>query len=381
VPDRDAVLVAAVRTPVGIGKPVKGALSGIHPVDLSALVLQELAARTGVDPALVDDVVWGCVSQVGEQSINVGRNAALAAGWPEDVVGVTVDRQCGSSQQAVQFAAASVVAGYADLVVAGGVESMSRVPMLSSVAGGEGPFGPMMRARYDDGLVPQGVSAELVAQRWGLSRADVDAIALRSQQRAADASAQGRFAEEIVPVAGVTTDQGIRPTTAEGLAGLKPAFREDGVVTAGNSSQISDGAAALLVTTSDLARRLDLRPLARIHTVATAGVDPVTMLTAPIPATQKALKRSGLAIEDIGTFEVNEAFATVIGAWLADTGADPELTNPDGGAIALGHPLGASGARIMTTLVHRMRREGIRYGLQTMCEGGGMANATILELL
>jgi acetyl-CoA acyltransferase len=381
VPDRDAVLVAAVRTPVGIGKPVKGALSGIHPVDLSALVLQELAARTGVDPALVDDVVWGCVSQVGEQSINVGRNAALAAGWPEDVVGVTVDRQCGSSQQAVQFAAASVVAGYADLVVAGGVESMSRVPMLSSVAGGEGPFGPMMRARYDDGLVPQGVSAELVAQRWGLSRADVDAIALRSQQRAADASAQGRFAEEIVPVAGVTTDQGIRPTTAEGLAGLKPAFREDGVVTAGNSSQISDGAAALLVTTSDLARRLDLRPLARIHTVTTAGVDPVTMLTAPIPATQKALKRSGLAIEDIGTFEVNEAFATVIGAWLADTGADPELTNPDGGAIALGHPLGASGARIMTTLVHRMRREGIRYGLQTMCEGGGMANATILELL
>jgi acetyl-CoA acyltransferase len=381
VPDRDAVLVAAVRTPVGIGKPGKGALSGIHPVDLSALVLQALVARTGVDPALVDDVIWGCVSQVGEQSVNVGRNAALAAGWPEDVVGVTVDRQCGSSQQAVQFAAASVIAGYADLVVAGGVESMSRVPMLSSIAGGDGPFGPMMTARYDGALVPQGVSAELVAQRWGLSRADVDGIALRSQQRAAAATARGRFAEEITPVAGISTDQGIRPTTAEGLAGLRPAFREDGVVTAGNSSQISDGAAALLVTTSDFARRLGLRPLARIHTVATAGVDPVTMLTAPIPATQKALKRSGLSIDDIGTFEVNEAFASVIGAWLADTGASGERTNPDGGAIALGHPLGASGARIMTTLVHRMRREGIRYGLQTMCEGGGMANATILELL
>ncbi len=381
MPDRDAVLVAAVRTPVGIGKPGKGALSDIHPVDLSALVLQELVGRAGVDPALVDDVVWGCVSQVGEQSINVGRNAALAAGWPEDVVGVTVDRQCGSSQQAVQFAAASVIAGYADMVVAGGVESMSRVPMMSSVAGGEGPFGPRMMARYDGGLVPQGVSAEMVAQRWGLGREDVDALALRSQERAAAATAEGRFAEEIVPVGSVTTDQGIRPTTAEGLAGLKPAFREDGVVTAGNSSQISDGAAALLVTTSDYAERLGVRPIARIHTVATAGVDPVIMLTAPIPATQKALKRSGLALEDIGTFEVNEAFASVVGAWLADVGAAPELTNPDGGAIALGHPLGASGARIMTSMVHRMRREGIRYGLQTMCEGGGMANATILELL
>jgi acetyl-CoA acyltransferase len=381
VPDRDAVLVAAVRTPVGIGKPGKGALSDIHPVDLSALVLQELVGRAGVDPALVDDVVWGCVSQVGEQSINVGRNAALAAGWPEDVVGVTVDRQCGSSQQAVQFAAASVIAGYADMIVAGGVESMSRVPMMSSVAGGEGPFGPRMLARYDGGLVPQGVSAEMVAQRWGLGREDVDALALRSQERAAAATAEGRFAEEIVPVGSVTADQGIRPTTAEGLAGLKPAFREDGVVTAGNSSQISDGAAALLVTTSEYAERLGVRPIARIHTVATAGVDPVIMLTAPIPATQKALKRSGLALEDIGTFEVNEAFASVVGAWLADVGAAPELTNPDGGAIALGHPLGASGARIMTSMVHRMRREGIRYGLQTMCEGGGMANATILELL
>jgi acetyl-CoA acyltransferase len=377
---RDAVLVAAVRTPVGIGKPGKGALSGVHPVDLSALVLQALAEGAGIDPGLVDDIVWGCVSQVGEQSVNVARNAALAAGWPEDVVGVTIDRQCGSSQQAVQFAAASVIAGHADVVVAGGVESMSRVPMLSSAVGGEGPFGPLMKARYEQ-LIPQGVSAELVAQRWALSRQDVDTIALRSQERAATATAQGRFAEEIVPVAGLTTDQGIRPTTAEGLAALRPAFREDGVVTAGNSSQISDGAAALLVTTSDYAARLGVRPLARIHTVATAGVDPLIMLTAPIPATQKALKRSGLSLEDIGTFEVNEAFATVVGAWLADTGASPELTKPDGGAIAIGHPLGGSGARIMTTMVHRMRRDGIRYGLQTMCEGGGMANATILELL
>jgi len=386
VPDRDAVIVAAVRTPVGVGKPGRGVLSGIHPVDLSALVLQALGERTGLDPRLVDDVVWGCVSQVGEQSFNVARNAALAAGWPEDVVGVTVDRQCGSSQQAVQFAGASVIAGYADLVVAGGVESMSRVPMFSSQAGGDGPFGPMMRGRYDGGLVPQGISAEIIAQRWGLGRADVDAIAARSQQRAAAATAEGRFVEEIVPIVtaagAASTDQGIRPeTTVDTLAALKPAFREDGVVTAGNSSQISDGAAALLVTTSAFAARLGLRPLARIHTVATAGVDPVTMLTAPIPATQKALKRSGLALGDIGTFEVNEAFAAVIGAWLADTGADPALTNPDGGAIALGHPLGASGARIMTTLVHRMRREGIRYGLQTMCEGGGMANAMIVELL
>ena len=387
MPDRDAVVVAAVRTPVGIGKPGKGVLSGIHPVDLSALVLRTLVERARVDPALIDDVIWGCVSQVGEQSFNVARNAALAAGFPEDVVGVTVDRQCGSSQQAAHFAAAGVIAGHYDLVVAGGVESMSRVPMFSSTVGGDGPFGPMMKARYADGLVPQGISAELVARRWNLTRTDVDAIAAESQQRAAAATAEGRFAEEIVPVstpdgAVVTVDQGIRPgTTLEALAGLTPAFREDGVVTAGNSSQISDGAAALLVTTSDYAARLGVRPLARFHTVATAGVDPVTMLTAPIPATQKALKRSGLALEDIGTFEVNEAFASVVGAWRAEIGADVALTNPDGGAIALGHPLGASGARLMTTLVHRMRREGIRYGLQTMCEGGGMANATILEVV
>jgi acetyl-CoA acyltransferase len=386
MPDRDAVIVAAVRTPVGVGKPGKGALSGIHPVDLSALVLRGLVDRAGIDPAGVDDVIWGCVSQVGEQSFNVARNAALAAGFPEDVVGVTVDRQCGSSQQAAHFAAAGVIAGQYDLVVAGGVESMSRVPMFSSTVGGDGPFGPMMKDRYADGLVPQGISAELVARRWNLDRADVDAIALDSQQRAAAATARGLFAEEILPVGTpeglVTADQGIRAgTTLAGLAALRPAFREDGVVTAGNSSQISDGAAALLVTTSDLAARLGLRPLVRFHTVATAGVDPVTMLTAPIPATQKALKRSGLALEDIGTFEVNEAFASVVGAWRAELGVDAAITNPDGGAIAIGHPLGGSGARLMTTLVHRMRRDGIRYGLQTMCEGGGMANATILELL
>ncbi|MGZ4626092.1 MAG: thiolase family protein [Kineosporiaceae bacterium] len=383
--DRDAVIVAAVRSPVGVGKPVKGALSGLHPVDLSAHVLRALVERAGVEPGLVDDVIWGCVSQVGEQSVNVGRNAALAAGFPEDVVGVTVDRQCGSSQQAVHFAAASVIAGHADLVVAGGVESMSRVPMLSSAAGGEGPFGPMMRARYDDGLVPQGVSAEIVARRWGLGRRDVDEIAAASHRRAAAATAAGLFADETVPIATpdgvVVRDQGIRPeTSVETLSGLKPAFQVDGVVTAGNSSQISDGAAALLVTTSAYAARLGLTRLVRVHTVATAGVDPVTMLTAPIPATQKALKRSGLSLDDIGTFEVNEAFASVIGAWLTEIGADPARPNPQGGAIALGHPLGASGARIMTTLVYRMRRDGIRHGLQTMCEGGGMANATILEL-
>jgi acetyl-CoA acyltransferase len=387
VPDRDAVVVAAVRTPVGIGKPGKGVLSGIHPVDLSALVLRGLVERAGVDPALVDDVIWGCVSQVGEQSFNVARNAALAAGFPEEVVGVSVDRQCGSSQQAAHFAAAGVIAGHYDLVVAGGVESMSRVPMFSSTVGGEGPFGPMMKSRYDDRLVPQGISAEIVARRWNLGRTDVDVIACESQQRAAAATAQGRFTEEILPVTTpdgvvVDTDQGIRPgTTLEGLAALKPAFLDDGVVTAGNASQISDGAAALLVTTSDYAARLGLRPPVRFHTVATAGVDPVTMLTAPIPATQKALKRSGLAVEDIGTFEVNEAFASVVGAWRLEIGADPAVTNPDGGAIAMGHPLGGSGARLMTTLVHRMRREGIRYGLQTMCEGGGMANATLLELI
>ncbi len=383
---RDAVVVGAVRTPVGIGKPVKGALSGVHPVDLSAHVLRALVERTGVDPALLDDVVWGCVSQVGEQSANVARNAVLAAGLPEDVPGVTIDRQCGSSQQALHFAAAQVISGQADVVVAGGVESMSRVPMFSNAAGGDGPYGPLMKARYADGLVNQGISAEMVARRWELTRDRLDELSATSHARAQAATEAGLFADEIVPVETadgvVRVDQGIRPgTTVETLAGLKPAFDADGVVTAGNASQISDGAAALLVTTSDVAARHGLTPLVRFHTGVMAGVDPVIMLSGPIPATAKALKRSGLSLEDIGTFEVNEAFASVLGAWLADTGADHALTNPQGGAVALGHPLGASGARLATTLVHRMRRDGVRYGLQTMCEGGGMANATILELV
>jgi len=381
----DAVIVEAVRTPVGIGKPGKGALSGVHPVDLSAHVIDALITRSGVDPQHINDVIWGCVSQVGEQSANVARNSALAAGLPESVTGVSIDRQCGSSQQAVHFAAAAVMSGQMDVVIAGGVESMSRVPMFSNMAGGDGPFGPRMLARYPH-LVNQGISAEMIAHRWSLSRTYLDELAAESQQRAARATKDGLFEGEITAVGTedgvVSTDQGVRPdTTAESLAGLKPAFQEDGVVTAGNASQISDGSAALLITSSDKAAELGLTPLARLHSFAMAGVDPVIMLTGPIPATAKVLERSGLALGDIGTFEVNEAFAAVLGAWYSDTGADPEITNPQGGAIALGHPLGASGARLMTTMVHRMKRDRIRYGLQTMCEGGGMANATIVELL
>ncbi len=383
---RDAVIVGAVRSPVGIGKAEKGALSGIHPVDLSAMVLQGLVERTGIDPAIVDDVIWGAVSQVGEQAFNVGRNAALAAGFPEEVTGVTIDRQCGSSQQAAHFGAAGVIAGQYDFVIAGGVESMSRVPMFSNAAGGDGPFGPRMIDRYNGGLVGQGISAEMIAEQWNLSRTDLDAIAVTSNERAAAATAAGLFADEIIPITTadgvVSTDQGIRAgTTLESLAGLKTPFKEGGVVTAGNASQISDGSAAMLITSSEKAREFGLKPLARFHTFALAGVDPIIMLTGPIPATKKVLQRSGLSLSDIGTFEVNEAFAAVLGAWYREIGADPELTNPNGGAIALGHPLGASGARLMTTMLHHMRRNNIKYGLQTMCEGGGMANATILELL
>ena len=382
---RDAVIVEAVRTPVGIGKPGKGELSGIHPVDLSSTVIDALVQRSGIDPTAIDDVIWGCVSQVGEQSANVARNSALAAGLPESVTGVSVDRQCGSSQQAVHFASAAVMSGQMDVVIAGGVESMSRVPMFSNMAGGDGPFGPRMLQHYPD-LVNQGISAEMIAAKWNLSRNYLDELAAQSQQRAALAAKDGLFDAEIVVVdtenGTISSDQGIRPdTTPESLAGLRPAFSEDGVVTAGNASQISDGSAALLITSSDKARELGITPVARLHSFAMAGVDPVIMLTGPIPATEKVLGRSGLALSDIGTFEVNEAFASVLGAWYAETGAEPALTNPQGGAIALGHPLGASGARLMTTLVHRMKREQIRYGLQTMCEGGGMANATILELL
>jgi acetyl-CoA acyltransferase len=382
---RDAVICAAVRTPVG---KRGGGLSGVHAVDLSAHVLNALAERSGIDPAVVEDVFWGCVSQVGEQTFNIGRNAVLAAGWPESVPGTTIDRQCGSSQQAVAFAAATVISGQADVVVAGGVESMSRVPM--GAARGDGtagkPLGPRFMERYDGVYPNQGIGAEMIAERWGLSRTQLDEFSLSSHEKAAKAQADGAFDEEIAPVTTpdgvVSADEGIRPGgTLEKLGSLKTPFKEDGVISAGNASQISDGSAALLVTTSDKARELGLTPVVRIHTTVMAGDDPVIMLTAPIPATQKVLARSGLSIDDIGVYEVNEAFAPVPMAWLADLGADAGRLNPRGGAIALGHPLGGSGARIMTTLIHQMQAGGIRYGLQTMCEGGGMANATILELL
>ena len=384
---RDAVICAAVRTPVG---KRGGGLSGVHAVDLSAHVLNALVERAGIEPGLVEDVFWGCVSQVGEQTFNIGRNAPLAAGWPETVTGTTIDRQCGSSQQAVAFAAATVISGQADVVVAGGVESMSRVPMGSTygVEGTGTPMGPTFLARYGGVFPNQGVGAEMIAEQWGFSRTQLDEFSLASHEKAAKAQADGAFDEEIAPVTTpdgtvVSADEGIRPGgTLEKLASLKTPFKEDGVISAGNASQISDGSAALLVTTSEKARELGLRPIVRVHTTVMAGADPVIMLTAPIPATQKALSRSGLSIDDIGAYEVNEAFAPVPLAWLADIeGADSDRLNPQGGAIALGHPLGGSGARIMTTLIHRMQATGTRYGLQTMCEGGGMANATILELV
>jgi acetyl-CoA acyltransferase len=381
---RDAVIVQAIRTPVG---KRRGGLSGTHPVDLSAVVLNALVEGAGLDPAAVDDVVWGCVGQIGEQGVNIARNAVLAAGWPESVPGTTVDRQCGSSQQAVHFAAAGVISGQYEIAVAGGVESMSRVPIGSSMGTtGQSPYSPAQLARYEGVLPDQGVGAEMMAERWNLSRQQLDAYGLESHERAARAQDAGLFDGQITPVdtgeATVTLDEGIRRTTTmEILAGLKPVFRADGRITAGSSSQISDGAAALLITASENAAALGLKPIARIHTAVVVGDDPVIMLSGPIPATAKALKRSGLSIGDIGTFEVNEAFASVPLAWLAETGAEDKLVNPHGGAIALGHPLGGSGARLMTTMVHRMRNDGIRYGLQTMCEGGGLANATILELL
>ena len=384
-PTRDAVIVGAVRTPVGRRN---GALAAVQAGELSATVLTALADRTGIDPAAVDDVIWGCVGQVGEQTGNIGRHAVLSAGWPESVPATTVDRQCGSSQQAVHFAAAGVISGQYDIAVAGGVEMMSRVPMGASRGVDVGdPMTPSERERYGVTQFNQGVGAEMIAKRWALSRSKLDEFAAESHRRAAQAIDGGEFVDEIVPVtladgSVVDADGGVRrDTTVEKLAALKPAFAADGVITAGTSSQISDGSAALLITTSERAEKLGLRPWARIHTAVLAGADPVTMLTAPIPATAKALARSGLSLSDIGTFEVNEAFASVVLAWLADTGASEKLTNPSGGAIALGHPLGCSGARLMTTMVHRMRREGIRYGLQTMCEGGGMANATVVELL
>jgi acetyl-CoA acyltransferase len=380
---RDAVIVEAVRTPVG---KRNGALAGVHPVDLSAFVLRELVRRAGVDPAEVEDVIWGVGGQVGEQALDTARHAVLAAGWPEEVTGVTIDRQCGSSQQAIHFAAQAVLSGAHEVVIAGGVESMSRVVIGATVSAEAHPYTAAgWTARY--GRLPnQGIGAEMIAARWDLSRAAVDEYALLSHERAAAAQDRGSFDAEIAPVSTpdgeVALDQGVRRGgTLAGMAGLKTVFQEDGVIHAGNSSQISDGAAALLVMSGERAAALGLTPMARYHTGVLAGADPMIMLTAPIPATQKALARSGLSIDDIGAFEVNEAFAPVPMAWAKEFGADPERLNPNGGAIALGHPIGGSGARIATTLLHHMRARGIRYGLQTMCEGGGQANATIFELV
>jgi acetyl-CoA acyltransferase len=379
---REAVVVEAVRTPVG--RRGKG-LAQVHPVDLSALVLEALRERTGIAPEVVDDVVWGCVSQVGDQSGNTGRFAVLAAGWPESIPGTTVNRACGSSQQALDFAAQAIISGQADVLVAGGVESMSIVPLGAARATGV-PYGPKMTGRYDSPTFNQGLSAEMLAQRWQLSRTDVDTFSALSHERAAAAQDSGAFSSQIVPVdtptGTVKDDEGIRRgTTTETLAALKPAFSETGVITAGNSSQISDGAAALLVTTPEKAAELGLTPIVRYVGGAVVGDDPVMMLTAPIPATAKLLKRTGVSLDDIGVYEVNEAFAPVPLAWLKETGADPERLNPLGGAIALGHPLGASGAILMTRMIHHMRDQQLRYGLQTMCEAGGTANATLVELV
>ena len=379
---REAVVVEAVRTPIG---KRNGALSSVHAADLSALVLTELVERTGIDPGIVDDVVWGCVSQVGDQSSNIGRFAVLAAGWPETIPGTTVNRACGSSQQALDFAAYAVMSGQQDVVVAGGVETMSRVPLGAARATGF-PYGPKVMERYDHFEFNQGVGAELIAEKWGFSRTRLDEFAARSHELAAAAQDAGAFESQIVPVptdgGTVTADEGIRRgSSVESLAKLKPSFKDDGVIHAGNASQISDGAAALLVTTPEKAAELGLTPLVRYHSGAVSGADPIFMLTGPIPATAKLLAKSGVALADVGVYEVNEAFAPVPLAWLAETGADPEKLNPLGGAIALGHPLGGSGAVLMTRMINHMRDHGIRYGLQTMCEGGGTANATLVELV
>jgi acetyl-CoA acyltransferase len=396
------VIIDAIRTP---GGKRNGKLSGWHPSDLAAEVLNTLVQRNDLDPALVEDVIMGCVMQAGNQSLNVGRNAVLAAGWPESVPATTIDRQCGSSQQSAHFAAQGVMAGAYDIVVAAGVEVMSTTPMGASVTPGSFPMGPKVMGRYAEvehygnkGMQGQGIGAEIIADQWGLTRDDLDEFALRSQNNAARARDEGRFDNEIVPIKAmprdketgqliesdeiVTSDEGIRPSTMESLGKLRAAFMpEGGKVTAGNSSQITDGASALLIMSEDKAKQLGLTPRARFHTFALAGVDPVTMLTGPIPSTQKALEKSGLSIDDIDLFEVNEAFASVVLAWLKELKADPDKTNVNGGDIALGHPLGASGAKLMGTLLNELERTGGRYGLQTMCEGGGMANATIIERL
>ncbi len=383
---REAVIVDAVRTPVGRRN---GKLKDWHPVDLLAQTLTALVERTGIDPGLIEDVIAGCVMQVGEQSLNVGRNAALAAGFPESVSGTTVDRQCGSSQQAIHFAAQGVISGAYDIAIGCGVEVMTRVPMGSSSQGPGAPFGSQMLRRYDNGLVHQGISADLIAQKWELSREELDAYSLQSHQRAAQATTEGRFQSQILPIQvknedGTPSifdrDEGIRADTSlEKLASLKPAFRPDGLITAGNSSQISDGAASVLIMERQTAERLGLRPRARFVSFSLAGDNPILMLTAPIPATFKVLDRAGLTMDDIDLVEINEAFASVVLAWQRETKADMSKVNVNGGAVAIGHPLGASGARLMTFLLNELERTGGRYGLQTMCEGGGMANGTIIE--
>jgi acetyl-CoA acetyltransferase family protein len=384
-----AVIVDAVRTALG---KRNGKLKDWHPVDLAAETLKSLVQRNDLDPALVEDVIMGCVMQTGEQGLNIGRNAALAAGFPESVVGTSVDRQCGSSQQSAHFAAQGVIAGAYDVVIAAGVECMTRVPMGVTMNGPGMPFGPKMMERYQasGGLVPQGISAEMIADKWGLSRDDLDALSVQSHKRAARATEEGRFEKEIIPITvesedgkeEFARDQGIRPDSSmESLANLKPAFKPDGKVTAANSSQITDGAAAMLIMSEDKAKSLGLTPRARFHTFALAGVDPIMMLTGPIPATSKVLERAGMTMDQIDLTEINEAFASVVLAWEKEHHPDMDKVNVNGGAIALGHPLGCSGARLMATLLCELERSGGRWGLQTMCEGGGMANATIIERL
>ena len=388
-----AVIVDAVRTP---GGKRNGKLKNWHPVDLAAEALKAIASRNNLDPALVDDVIMGCVSQVGEQAFNVGRSAVLAAGWPESVPATTIDRQCGSSQQALHFAAQGVMSGAYDVVIAAGVEVMSRVTMGSSIGKDSGwPFGPSVAARYEPvgGLKNQGIGAEMIADQWDVSREDLDAFSAESHRRAAQATAEGRFDNEIVPIfirddeghatdELMKTDEGIRPDSSVAtLANLKPAFKDDGKVTAGNSSQITDGASAVLIMSEEKAKELGYKPRARFHSFALAGVDPVTMLTGPIPATKKVLERAGLTLDDIDLIEINEAFASVVLAWQKELDVDLSKVNVNGGAIALGHPLGASGAKLCATLVNELERTGGRYGLLTMCEGGGLANATIIERL
>ncbi|MBF4562242.1 thiolase family protein [Microbacterium sp. VKM Ac-2870] len=388
---RTAVIVDVVRTASGRGKP-GGALSGIHPVDLAAHVLRATLERNGLESTQIDDVLLGCVSQVGEQTMNIARQSVLAAGFDERVPATTIDRQCGSSQQAAHFAAQGVMAGQYDVVIAGGVESMSRVPLGAAASVAGSPFSPGLQARYPDGLVNQGVSAELIAARWGFSREELDAFAAESHERAAEAHARGRFASQLLPIDGVEVDETVRPgTTVAGLASLAPAFRTDAAaqrfpeidwrITPGNSSPLTDGASAALIMSEEKAVELGLTPRARFHAFAVVGDDPLMMLTGPIPATRRVLERSGLSIDDLDAYEVNEAFASVPLAWAAEVGADAAKLNPWGGAIALGHALGSSGTRLLGTLLANLEATGGRYGLQTMCEGGGMANATIIERL